>query len=128
MEGKQHDWWATTVRIAKVVGYLAMLGALLGNVVRATQMCLDVRNQRQQVGATLNNLRAQDQELDCKLKELRDASGRDLVMKKRLYLKKDERWLLFEKNGHPFSFEPAGGTLPGVAPIAEATLSPADSR
>ena len=103
MERDGHGCWQLVVRFGNTVGYWAFVVVLVGNVVRATGVYLRVQRQMKETQATLANLQAQDRELAHKLTELQEEPGRDLEMKKRLYLKKDERWLLFEKDGKPLA-------------------------
>ncbi|NCQ29657.1 MAG: hypothetical protein COW34_11520 [Armatimonadetes bacterium CG17_big_fil_post_rev_8_21_14_2_50_66_6] len=101
MQRDERRPWQLLKPLAKGIVYWGLVGIVAFDIVRAAGVCLRVRRDVRQSQATLRCLQSQDRELTQQLAELRDKEGRELAMKKRLYLKKDERWLLFERDGQP---------------------------
>lgn len=100
--------------------YWGSVVVLIGNIARASRVCFRVRGELRQTQQTLQSLQTQDRELTHRLTELADEEGRDLEMKKRLYLRKGERWILFEETGKP-------PTVPPTAESAE-TAEPQETQ
>jgi hypothetical protein len=101
MQRDERRPWQVIKPLAKGIVYWGLVGIVALDIVRAAGVCFRVRRDLTQTQATLRCLQSQDRELSQQLAELRDKEGRELAMKRRLYLKKDERWLLFERDGQP---------------------------
>jgi len=97
--------------VTKWVVFLGVGMLLCCNIWKAGQVCARVHGELRATQAQLDHLEAQRQELVRQVEELKDEDGLDLAMKKRLYLKKDERWIVFEHNGRALT----GGELPPAA-------------
>ena len=107
MERDARRPWEAVTRIAKAALYWGSILVFAGNIVRISGTCLRVRGDMKETQTTLECLETQDAELAQKLKELGHEQGRDLEMKKRLYLKKGERWIVFEHEGKPLRPAPS---------------------
>ena len=105
--------WDSLTRFLKTSAYWAFILVLILNIVRISGICWRVRDEMLETQKTLECLQSQDRELIQKLKELEHEQGRDLELKKRLYVKKDERWILFEHEGQPIPPERLIAPPPG---------------
>jgi len=110
MERDARRPWEPVTRFVKSALYWGFILVFIGNIVRISGICRDVRADMKETQTTLECLETQDAELTQKLKELGHEEGRDLEMKKRLYLKKGERWILFEHQGKPLHAPPTSAT------------------